>query len=154
MSGKTTSALYGVLAAALAAAVAWTLVAGRPSPGDEGLLLYCGAGLRPAVSEIISSFEERTGVRVHANYQGSGMLLGQISSSQKGDLFMPGAKFYVDRAVETGLADPSTERIVAYFVPVIFVRKGNPLGIRSVRDLTRGGLRVGLGDERACAVGR
>jgi molybdate transport system substrate-binding protein len=67
---------------------------------------------------------------------------------------MPGAEFYVDRAIERGLADGSTKRVVGYFVPVLFVAGGNPKSVRTLADLQQPGLRVGLGDERSCAVGR
>ncbi len=118
------------------------------------LMLYCGAGIRPAVSTLIRTFDKKSGIRINGNYAGSGQLLGQIRAIQKGDLFMPGAEFYVDLAIETGLADSSTKRVVAYFVPVIFVQKGNPKNIRSLTDLEQDGLRIGLGDERSCAVGK
>src|SRR5690606_25991771 len=36
---------------------------------------------------------------------------------------------------------------------VILVQKGNPLKIKSLKDLTRPGLRVGIGHENQCAMG-
>jgi len=93
-------------------------------------------------------------VTVSATYAGSGRLLGQISTLQKGDLYMPGAALYVDKAIEKGLADADTRRDVAYFVPVIMVQENNPHAIASLRDLTASDVRIGIGDERACAVGR
>lgn len=125
----------------------------KPS-GEAMLTLYCGAGIRPAAKALIDTFqEENPDIKINATYGGSGRLLGQISSSKRGDLFMPGAEFYVDKAVEKGLALENTKQIVAYFVPVMFVQKGNPKGIRQLTDLNKAKLRVGLGDERACAVG-
>lgn len=126
----------------------------RPSGGRKEIILYAGAGLRPAVSPLIKAFEKETGIRVAANFDGSGRLLGQITAMRKGDLFMPGAELYVDIAAEKGLAEGETKRTVAYFVPVLFVQPGNPKNIRTVRDLTRNGLRLGFGDERSCAVGK
>ena len=118
------------------------------------LTLYCGAGIRPAAEALIAAFQAKHGVSIRATYAGSGRLLGQISALQTGDLFMPGAEWYVDKAIENGLAIKDTKRIAAHFVPVIFVRKGNPKNILSLRDLTRAGLRLGFGDERSCAVGK
>ncbi|MDK1031815.1 MAG: substrate-binding domain-containing protein, partial [Planctomycetia bacterium] len=92
--------------------------------------------------------------RLIATYGGGSRLLGQMVSVQEGDLFMPGAQLYVDKAVEKGLADAKSKRTVAYFVPVILVQKGNPKNIRSLRDMLRKGLRIGLGDERSCAIGK
>ena len=39
-------------------------------------------------------------------------------------------------------------------MPVIIVPKGNPAGIATLRDFTRPGVRVGMGDPRACAIGK
>lgn len=120
----------------------------------SGLILYCGAGIRPAADALIEAFEKRSGIRVNATYAGSGALLGQISASRKGDLFMPGAEFYVEQAIAGGLAERATHRTVAHFIPVIFVQKGNPRHISSLDDLMQPGLRVGFGDERAAAIGK
>jgi len=128
---------------------------GAPA-GPVELIYFCGAGIRPAAERLIAAFEDKTGhmVRIRATYAGSGRLLGQISATRRGDLFMPGAELYVDLAVKKSLAIPETRRVVAWFVPVIFVKKGNPLGIHSLDDLLRPGVRLGLGDERSCAIGR
>ena len=126
----------------------------RARPEKAPLLLFCGAGLRTAVTPILAAYEAEQGRVVHPTYAGSGHLMGQIAAMGKGDLFMPGEDFYVEEAIRRGLADGATRRTVAWFVPVLFTAKGNPHAIRSLADLTRPGLRVGLGDERACAVGR
>jgi len=122
--------------------------------GRAELMLYCGAGIRPAADALIEAFEARHRIKINTTYAGGGRLLGEIATLQTGDLFMPGAEWYVDRAIEKGLAIRETKRIVAFFVPVIFVRKGNPHNIASLQDLTRKGLRLGFGDERSCAVGK
>ena len=44
--------------------------------------------------------------------------------------------------------------VVCYFVPVILTQKGNPLGINSLADMLKPGVRIGQGDEKAAAVGR
>jgi molybdate transport system substrate-binding protein len=141
---------------ALAALCAITLGGcSRPDdPTPPTLLLHCGAGIRPAAKALIEAFEATENVKIEANYAGSGTLLGAISSNGKGDLFMPGAEMYVDRAVEKNLADAESKRVVAYFVPVIFVKKGNPARVESLQDLANESVRVGLGDERSCAIGR
>ncbi|MFH1440746.1 MAG: molybdate ABC transporter substrate-binding protein [Candidatus Omnitrophota bacterium] len=115
------------------------------------LLLYCGAGIRPPVSEIINIFEKERGIKVECIYNGSNILLGQIKLSRKGDLFMPGDSYYLEQAKAEGFIKDKC--IVAYFVPVIMVQKGNPKEIKGLNDLTRKGVRFGAGDLRACAIG-
>jgi molybdate transport system substrate-binding protein len=115
------------------------------------LLLFCGAGIRPPVAEVAELFEQEHDVTVQCDYAGSEVLLSRIKLTQ-GDLFMPGDMHYVDVAEQEGLI--TSKRTVCYFVPVILVQKGNPRNIRSLRDLLRPGIEIGLGDPEACAIGR
>jgi len=118
------------------------------------LILYCGAGIRPAAEKIICAFEDEHDVEIAATYAGSGRLLGQLTASRTGDLFMPGSALYVDKAIDDALAVATTRRTVAYFIPTIFVCKGNPLGVTGLPDFANRPMRVGLGDERSVAIGK
>jgi molybdate transport system substrate-binding protein len=123
------------------------------APAAEGaLLLYCGAGLRPAMDEMIPAFTARTGVAVACDYGGSGMIISRLRLAGRGDLFMPGDVWYVELAEQEGLV--ASKAMVCYFVPVILVPKGNPKRVRSLADLARPGVRLGLGNPKACQVGR
>jgi molybdate transport system substrate-binding protein len=48
----------------------------------------------------------------------------------------------------------ASQKNVCYFVPVILVQKGNPKNIKTLADLARPGLRLGIGNPKACQVGR
>ena len=56
-------------------------------------------------------------------------------------------------AVKKGLVSNNSQ-LVAYHVPIIAVRKGNPLGIKTIADLANPGVRVALGDVNATAIGK
>lgn len=127
------------------------IVGGCMGGKATALKLYCGGGIRPPVSEIIKLFERETKIEIKPTYAGSGVLLTQIQLTQEGDLYMPGDELFISRAEEKGLI--VEKRNVAYFVPVILVQKGNPKGIKSLNDLSRDGIRIGVGDPDACAVG-
>jgi len=116
------------------------------------LLLYCGAGIRPPVQEIAEAFESEHGVKVVTDYAGSEVLLSKIKLARRGDLYMPGDKHYVEQAAVEGMI--LSQQSVCYFVPTILVRKGNPKNIRGLQDLLKNGLKLGLGDAKACAIGR
>jgi len=121
----------------------------------ENITLHAGAGLRDAADELIQVFEkENPNIKINANYAGSGRLLGQIITGNLGGLFMPGDVFYVDQAIKKGAAIESTKNKIAYFVPVIFVQKGNPKNIYLLKNLERKNVRIGLGDERIAAIGK
>ncbi|MCS7223270.1 MAG: molybdate ABC transporter substrate-binding protein [Armatimonadetes bacterium] len=115
------------------------------------LLVFAGAAFRPPLEEMAKAFQKKYGIPVQFNFTGSNCLLAQIILTQKGDLFLPGEDFYVEQAEARGYV--VKKAVLGYFIPVILVRKGNPKGIKSLADLAKPGLRVGLGDPRACAIG-
>jgi len=118
----------------------------------QSLFVHAGAGLRKPMDEIARLFKERYGVQVRFNYTGSACLLAQIMMTQRGDLYLPGEEFYLEQAKDRGYVKEA--KIVAYFVPVILVQKGNPKNIQSLADLAQPGLRLALGDPKTCAVGK
>ena len=124
---------------------------GRSAAGKT-VHLYCAAGLQPAMKPIIEAFSAETGVQVQCDYGGSGTLLTRLKLSREGDLFLPAEQDYVELAKKDGLVE--SERRVCEVLPVILVKKGNPKDIRTLADLARPGLKLGLGNPQACQVGR
>lgn len=120
--------------------------------GKPRLMLFCGAGIQHPVEELAEVFSRDNDCIVEADYAGSEILFSRISLKKKGDLYMPGDRSYVEMAAESGMVDSITT--ACYFVPCILVQKGNPKRISSLPDLMRGGIRLGLGDSSACAIGR
>ncbi len=129
---------------------------GCPHQGDRSgtraLVVYCAAGLRPPMVDLAEEFQRETGIRMEINYGGSNLMLSQLKLTGHGDLFIPGDMFYIEEAEREGLIRHT--RRIARFAPVILVQKGNPRSITSLADLTRPGLRLAIGDERAPAIGR
>ncbi len=147
-----------IMAIILAAAV-MSIGCDRREPESAGggsqakeLLLYCGAGIRPPVDELVVVFQRDYGVKVAVDYAGSEMLLSTIRLARRGDLYMPGDKHYIEQAEQENMI--FSHRPVCYWVPTILVQKGNPKNIRGLEDLFQGGLKLGLGDPNACAIGR
>ncbi|MHC4242249.1 MAG: molybdate ABC transporter substrate-binding protein [Planctomycetota bacterium] len=123
---------------------------GQSTP--EELLLYCGAGIRPPVDELVETFGREHGVKIALDYAGSEVLLSKIKLIRQGDLYMPGDKHYVEQAAQADMI--LSQRSVCYWVPTVLVRKGNPKEIRRLEDLLKSGIKLGIGDPDACAIGR
>ncbi len=117
----------------------------------EALLIYSGAGLKKPVQAIGSAFTNTTGIPVVFNFQGSGNLLTQMDITRKGDVFIPGGTSDFKKGQEKGLV--SDYELLAYHVPMIAVQKGNPDNIVKIQDFTQPGLKIGLGDIKATAIG-
>jgi len=118
----------------------------------EELLLYCGAGIRPPADELVEVFGREYGIKIAPDYAGSEVLLSKIKLVRRGDLYMPGDKYYVEQAAQADMILSAAS--VCYWVPTILVQKGNPKGIRGLDDLLKPDIKLGLGDPDACAIGR
>lgn len=153
MSSSTSVGSLGVSHRLAVVALLLTWLVGCDGQSEQaGLLVYCGAGIRPPVAEIADVFSQRHGVSVECDYAGSEVLLGRIKLSGIGDLYLPGDVHYIDQAKQHGLITNS--ETACYFIPTILVAKGNPKHVQSLADLARPGIRLGLGDPEACAIGR
>lgn len=113
------------------------------------LKLFAGSMLRPAIDETVKAFEEREGVLIDTVYNGCGILVAQMKAGQ-----VPDAYFACDTEFMEQVPDLFPEPTdVSQNELVIIVQKGNPHQIASLRDLTKEGLRVGIGHEKQCAMG-
>lgn len=119
----------------------------------ERLLVYAGAASKPPTEEAARAYERKTGIRVDVVFGGSGYVLSQMKLARQGDLYFPGSSDYMEKAKRDGDVFPETERIIVYLVPAINVQKGNPHRIRTLRDLTRPGLRVAIANPEGVCVG-
>jgi ABC-type molybdate transport system substrate-binding protein len=127
----------------------FTPVAGDPWSARPEIKLYAGSMLRPAIEKTITDFEEREGVRVTRVYNGCGILVAQMKAGE-----VPDAYFACDSEFMNQVSSifPEHEDISQNEL-VILVKKGNPFGIKSLKDLTKPGLKVGIGHEKQCAMG-
>ena len=128
---------------------------GFPSvPGDPwakipAILYYSGGVNRVAIEATLAAFALREGVSITTVYNGCGILLGQIKSGGRPDIyhtcdasFMKGVEGHFGAAREL-----STTEIV------IIVQKGNPLGIGSLADLGAKKLQLGVCNEAQSTLG-
>lgn len=124
---------------------------GKESSQAE-LLIFCGAGLQPPIAELTKQFAKNNDLEILTDYAGAEVLLSKARLSKRGDIYIPGDKRYVDQAAANGLILSQTS--VCYYVPTIFVQKGNPKKIKGIKDLLRPGIKLGLGHPDYIPVGR
>jgi molybdate transport system substrate-binding protein len=117
------------------------------------LLVYAGAASKPPTEEAAKLYEQKTGVKVDLVFGGSGAVLSQMRLAKQGDLYFPGSSDYMEKAKRAGDVYADSEKIIVYLVSAINVAKGNPLGIRTLKDLTKPGLRVAIANPETVCVG-
>ena len=125
-----------------------------PLPGDvwedkPTLLLFSGAVNRVGIKDAIAAFEAREGAQVTTVYNGCGILNGQILLGERPDAY------YTCDATFMG---PVGEHFGAYELMsqtkiVMLVQKGNPKGIKTLADLAKPDLKVGVGHEKQSTLG-
>jgi molybdate transport system substrate-binding protein len=120
---------------------------------QKRITVFCGSASKPAMEDAVSAFEQRSGIKVDLNFGGSGTMLSQMKIARRGDVYIPGSPDFLLIAEKQGIIDPASARIIAYLVPAINVQPGNPKNIRTLIDLSKPGVRVGIGNPEAVCVG-
>lgn len=119
----------------------------------DNLLVFAGAASKPPTEETAKAFEAKTGVKVDVIFGGSGYVLSQMLLGKKGDLYFPGSSDYMEVAKKKNVVFPETEKNIVYLVPAVNVQKGNPKNIKTIKDLTRPGLKVAIANPEGVCVG-
>jgi len=128
-------------------------IAQNTQSSSQRLLIFAGSASKPPTEDVVRIFREKTGIPVDVIFGGSGFVLSQMKLGKKGDLYFPGSSDFMEKAKKEGLVFPESEKMVVYLVPAINVQKGNPKGIRSLKDLTRDGIRVAIAHPEMVCVG-
>src|SRR5262245_28470836 len=133
----------------LAALVLLLIPTARP---PQELTISCAAGLREPMEAIRAAYEKDHGVHLTIQYGGSSTLLANLRLNHDADIFLPADDSYIDLAKTEGLVTETFP--IAQMRPILAVKKGNPLGIRSLSDLLTKHVRISMTDPSAAATGK
>jgi molybdenum ABC transporter molybdate-binding protein len=129
-----------------------SLVLNRHGLPPQELTVYCAAGLREPMEAIRAVYEKERGVRLTIQYGGSSTLLGNLRLKHDADLFLPADDSYIEIAKRDALITAIFP--VAKMRPILAVKKGNPLSIRSLDDLFTKNVRISMTDPDTAATGK
>jgi len=125
---------------------------GKMSSGEQDTLrVLCGSSMAAPVQETGRLFAETHKARIEYDLGGSETLLPKILAGACGDVFVCHDPFEEKLKTAGRCANAVA---VGWLEPVLAVRPGNPKGIRAVADLTKRGLKIGLGDPRYSTCGK
>lgn len=132
----------------------------EPVDGDvweetPNLTFFVGSVNRRALEPVIKRFEQREGVVLNTVYNGCGILTAQMRTMEQNqdkgfpDVYMACDVYYLNtvRDLFQEAADISNTDIV------IVVQKGNPKGVKTLKDLLKPGVRVAIGQPDQCTIG-
>ncbi|MCH2207407.1 MAG: molybdate ABC transporter substrate-binding protein [Lentisphaerales bacterium] len=127
----------------------FSIVDGDKWANKPEINFFGGGMLRPAVEQSIREFEQREGVSISTTFNGCGILVSQMNAGAKPDAYFACDTEFMDLVQDRfGPATDVTKNDI-----VIAVAKGNPKGIKTLSDLTKPGMKVGLGHPDKSALG-
>jgi ABC-type molybdate transport system substrate-binding protein len=122
---------------------------GDPFVDRPSILLFAGTMFNSAIEETVQAFEAREGVEVKRVYNGCGMLVAQMQSGATPDAYLACDQSFLD-AIQTRFHGGY---LISQNPMVLAVAKGNPKAIKTLDDLAREGVRVGLAHPEKSALG-
>lgn len=117
---------------------------------NHTLSIYCGAGMTKPFEEISNAFKDQTGCDVQVTYANAGQIQTQINTAKEGDLFIAGSSDELTPVKDV----VSASKDLVKHIPVLAVKSGNPLGIKTLEDLTNETVKIVLGDAEATPIGK
>ncbi|WP_340113783.1 molybdate ABC transporter substrate-binding protein [Maribellus mangrovi] len=116
---------------------------------DEDVLVFCAASLTDVITDITSSYEEESNVKVKLNLASSGTLARQIENGGHPDIFISANKKWLDYLVEKESADSElTKRIAGNEMVLVAPSNSTLLSFQfsaeiNLPDLFKGRLSIG-----------
>jgi len=124
--------------------------AARPS-----LILYSGGVNRLAIEPLLTEFAEREGVELTTVFNGCGILCSAMKAMEdSANPKFPDAYFACDVCFVPPVAEQFPEAVLLTETEIVIaVPEGNPQGIKTLADLARPGLKVGLCNAEQSTLG-
>ena len=140
---------------AVFARMGYDVIPGDPWAGKPEMILYSGGVNRPAVEQTLAEFAEREGAEVTTVFNGCGILCASMKAMEEtSNPKFPDAYYACDVCFVPPVAEIFPESTLLTETEIgIAVRKGNPKEIKTLADLARPGLKVGLCNAEQSTLG-
>ncbi|NWK54367.1 molybdate ABC transporter substrate-binding protein [Verrucomicrobiaceae bacterium N1E253] len=114
------------------------------------ILLFSGSMLRPAIQDGLREFEQREGCRISTVYEGCGTLVAQMKAGAQPEFYFSCDVTFLDQVQDR--FEPGT--VISQNEIILLVPKGNPKNIRTLDDLNKANLKVGVAHPVKSALGK
>jgi len=110
----------------------------------QTLHIFSAGAVATPIKKCAEEFKARFGTDFMFTVNKAEILIEEISKTREGDLLTCGSEFILDHAQLKGLVRKETRRSLGSRISAILVQKGNPKKIKSLSDLTKEAMRVGV----------
>ena len=126
----------------------------EPVNGDKWawkpeVVLFSGGLNRIAIQKTLKDFQEREGVSILTTYNGCGILVGEMRAVQRPDGYFACDKSYLEQ-INNLFLDETT---ISETDIVLLTRKSNPKNIKTLKDLTKQGIKIAVANAKYSALG-
>ena len=119
---------------------------------NKTLLFYCGITMVKPMIEISKIIEKKHNCKIQIIQGGSKDLYKSLSFSKKGDLYLPGSISYRKQYLKDGYLLDFKE--IGYNQAAIFVQKGNPKKISTIKDALKDDISITICDPNTGSIGK
>jgi len=111
---------------------------------QNNLHVFSAGAVAPPIKRCAEKFKAKSGTEFEFTVDKAENLIEEIAETKKGDLLTCGSEFIIDHAQLKGLVLKETRRSLGSRTSAILVQTGNPKKIKSISDLTKEGMQVGV----------
>jgi accessory colonization factor AcfC len=113
-------------------------------PDKEILHIFSAGAVAPPIKKCAEQYKAKFGTVFQFRVGKAEILIEEIAESKKGDLLTCGSEYILDDAQLKGLVLRETRKSLGFRKSAILVQRGNPKNIRSMSDLTKKGIKIGI----------
>jgi molybdate transport system substrate-binding protein len=117
---------------------------GKNMSKQNHLHVFSAGAVAPPIKKCAEEFKSKSGTKFEFTVGKAENLIEEIAETKKGDLLTCGSEFILDHAQLKGLVLKETRKSLGSRTSAILVPKGNPRKIRSISDLAKEGMHVGV----------
>jgi molybdate transport system substrate-binding protein len=111
---------------------------------QNNLHVYSAGAVAPPIKKCAEEFAAKFGTKFEFTVGKAENLIEKIAETEEGDLLTCGSEYILDHAQLKGLILKETRRSLGSRTSAILVQTGNPKKIKSMSDLAKDGMHVGV----------
>jgi accessory colonization factor AcfC len=116
----------------------------KDMPEQNKLHVFSAGAVATPIKKCAEEFKAKFGTEFEFTVNKAEILMEEIELTKEGDLLTCGSEYILDHAQLKGLVLRETRRGLGSRTSAILVQKGNPKNIKSMSDLTKQGIQVGV----------
>lgn len=113
-------------------------------PDKESLHIFSAGAVAPPIKKCAEQYKAKFGTEFQFRVGKAEILIEEIAESKKGDLLTCGSEYILDDAQLKGLVLKENRKSLGFRRSAILVQRGNPKNIKSMSDLTKEGIKIGI----------